>query len=77
MEHAASVAISLVSSPSFSKVLIKIYRIAFSYGAMFADTRTLTLAGLEEAEGKTGGVMGRASWWWDKPPILSLAPLCG
>jgi hypothetical protein len=75
MEHEASVAISLVSSPSFSKVLIKIYCIG--YGAMFADTKTLTLAGLEEEKEKTGGVMGRARWWWDKPPILPLAPLCG
>jgi hypothetical protein len=35
--HEASVAISLVSNPSFSKALIKICYIAFSCGGMFID----------------------------------------
>lgn len=35
--HEASVAISLVSKPSFSKALIKICRAAFIRGGMFAD----------------------------------------
>ena len=47
--HEASEAISLVSNPSFSKVLIKICCAASSCGAMIvADTEVLTLAGLEK-----------------------------
>ena len=30
---------------------------------MFADTKALTLAGLEKEEGRIGGVMGWAGWW--------------
>jgi hypothetical protein len=41
----------------FSKILIKICCAAFGYGAMFADTKALTLAGLEIEEGRIGGVM--------------------
>jgi len=35
-----------------SKVLIKICCVAFSCGAMIADTKALTLAGLEKEEGR-------------------------
>jgi hypothetical protein len=49
--HEASEAISLVPNPSFSKVLIKICCAAFSCGAMIADMKALTLAGLEKDEG--------------------------
>ena len=49
--HEASEAISLVSNPSFSNVLIKICCAASSCGAMIvADTKALTLAGLEKEE---------------------------
>jgi hypothetical protein len=48
--HEASEAISLFSNPSFSKDLINICCAAFSCGAMFADTKALTLAGLEKEE---------------------------
>jgi hypothetical protein len=51
--HEASVAISLVSNPPFSKVLIKICCSAFSCGAMIADTKALTLA-VEKEEGLMG-----------------------
>jgi hypothetical protein len=44
--HEASMAISLVPNPLFSKDLIKICCAAFSCGAMIADTKALTLAGL-------------------------------
>jgi hypothetical protein len=40
----------LVSNPSFSKVLVKICCVAVSCGAMVADTKALTLAGLEKEE---------------------------
>ena len=56
--HEASVAISLVLNPSFSKVLIKIRRAAFSCGIMITDTKALTMAG-EEEEGRIDG----AGWW--------------
>jgi hypothetical protein len=46
--HEASEAISLFSNPSFSKDLIKICCAVFSCGAMIADTKALTLAGLEK-----------------------------
>ena len=46
-------AISLVSNPSFSKVLIKICCVAFSCGAVITDTKVLTLAG-EKEEGGVG-----------------------
>ena len=49
--HEASKAISLVSNPSFSNVLIKICCAASSCGAMIvADTKALILAGLEKEE---------------------------
>ncbi len=48
MLHKASEAISLVSNPFFSNVLIKIC-CASSCGTMIiADTKALTLAGIEE-----------------------------
>jgi len=43
--YEASKAISLVSNPSFSKILIKICCAAFSCDAMIADIKALTLAG--------------------------------
>jgi hypothetical protein len=49
--HDASEAISLVSNPSFSKVLIKICCAASSCGAMIVADTTLTLAGLKKEEG--------------------------
>ena len=50
--HEATEAISLVSNPSFSNVLIKICCAASSCGAMImADTKALTLTGLEKEEG--------------------------
>ncbi len=49
--HEASKAISLFSNPSFSKDLIKICCAAFSCGAMIAETKALTLAGLGKEEG--------------------------
>jgi len=53
--HEASEAISLISNPSFSKVLIKICCAASSCGAMIvADTKALTLAGMEEDRGCEG-----------------------
>jgi hypothetical protein len=54
--HEASEAISLFSNPSFSKDLIKICYAAFSYGAMIADTKALTLAGLGKEEGNDRSV---------------------
>jgi hypothetical protein len=36
---------------------------------MFADTKALTLAGLEKEEGRIGGAIEQAGWW-GKPPIL-------
>src|SRR5947207_2609936 len=52
--HDASEAISLVSNPSVSRVLIRIRCAASSCGAMIAaDTKALTLAGMEE-EAKDG-----------------------
>jgi hypothetical protein len=64
-------AISLVSNPSFSKVLIKICYAASSCGAMIADTKALTLAGLGKEEGRIRGVTRREDSW-GKPPILPL-----
>jgi hypothetical protein len=64
--HEASVAISWVSNPSFSKVSIKICCAAFSCGAMIADTKALTLAGRKEERRIDG------AGWWVKPPILPL-----
>ncbi len=52
--HEAFMAISLVSNPSFSKILIKICCVAFVRGAMVANTKALTLAGLEEEEERIG-----------------------
>ena len=50
--HEASEAISLVSNPSFSKVLIKICCAASICGAMIvADTKALTLTVMEEDKG--------------------------
>ena len=49
--HEASEAISLISNPSFSNVLIKICCAESSCGAMIvADTKALTLAWLEKEE---------------------------
>jgi hypothetical protein len=45
--HKASEAISLFSNSFFSKDLIKMCCAALSCGAMIADTKALTLAGLE------------------------------
>ena len=53
-------AISLVSNPSFSKVLIEICCAAFICGAMIADTKALTLAGLEKRKERIGGLMGQS-----------------
>jgi hypothetical protein len=53
--HEAFEVISLVSNPSFSNVFIKICCAAFSCGAIFADTKALTLAGLEKEEGRSDG----------------------
>ena len=50
--HDASKAISLISNPSFSKVLIKICCAVSSCGAMIKADTTLTLAGLEKEEGR-------------------------
>jgi hypothetical protein len=62
--HEASEAISLFSNRSFSKDLIKICCAAFSCGAMIADTKVLTRAGLEKKRkedtvgmGQDGGVI--------------------
>jgi hypothetical protein len=68
--HEASEAISLVSNPSLVNFLIKICSAVFSCGAMFADTKALTLAGLEKEEGRIGGVMGWAGWWGKIAPQL-------
>ena len=57
--HEASEAISLFSNPCFSKDLIKICYVALSYGSIIADTKALTLAGLEKEEGRIGGVTRR------------------
>jgi len=50
--HEASVAISLVSNPSFSNALIKICCAAFSCGAIVADKKVLT--GKKRKEGLMG-----------------------
>ena len=42
----------MFSNPCFSKDLFKICYAAFSCGAMIADTKALTLAGLGKEEGK-------------------------
>ena len=54
--HEAFEAISLFSNLSFSKDLIKICYSAFSYSAIIADTKALTLAewGKEEENDKSG-----------------------
>jgi len=59
MLHEASEAISLFSNPSFSNALIKICCAASSCGArIVADTKALTLAGLEKEEERMQGVTG-------------------
>jgi len=72
--HEASEAISLFLNPSFSKNLIKIYYTALSCGAMIADTKALTLAGLEKEEGRFGGVMGRQDGGPIRPQRLAAEP---
>jgi hypothetical protein len=61
MLHEASEAISLFSNPSFSNALIKICCAASSCGArIVADTKALTLAGLEKEEERMRGVTHRS-----------------
>ena len=53
MEHEASQAICLVSSPSFSKVSIKMCCVAFNGGAIIVDaTKGLTLVEMEKIKGR-------------------------
>src|SRR6266487_1198138 len=67
--HEASEAISLVSNPFFSNVLIKICCAASSCGAMIvADMKVLTLSGLgkEEKRGRMGVMGGQMNLLWCK-----------
>ena len=74
--HKASEAISLVSNPSISNVLIKLYCAASSCGAMItADTKALTLVRLENEEGgwegRWHGRTATSVWKWTPLKIIN------
>jgi len=57
------VAMSLVPSPSFSKVWIKMCCAAFSCGTIIVDTKKLTRKADSGGIGKRGRRIDEAKWW--------------